>query len=45
MGLENWNPRYDIRDPEKTYSVSRIRVQGSKSHWIPDSQHCSLGNL
>jgi hypothetical protein len=28
-----------IRDPEKTYSRSRIRVQGSKRHWIPDPQH------
>jgi hypothetical protein len=24
----------EIRDPEKTYSGSRI--QGSKKHWIPD---------
>ena len=25
-----------IRDPDKTYSESRIRVQGSKRHRIPD---------
>ncbi len=38
MGL--WS---EIRDPEKTYSGwSRIRVQGSKRHWVPDPdpQHC-----
>ncbi len=29
-----------IRDPEKTYSGSRI--QGSKRHRIPDPQHCCL---
>ncbi len=28
----------EIRDPEKTYSGSRI--QGSKRHRIPDPQHC-----
>jgi hypothetical protein len=27
---------FGIRDPEKTYSGSRIRVQGSKRHQIPD---------
>jgi hypothetical protein len=33
---------FGIRDPEKTYSGSRIRVQGSKRHRIPDpdQQHC-----
>ena len=33
----------EIRDPEKTYSGSRI--QGSKRHWIPDPdpQHCLEG--
>jgi hypothetical protein len=32
----------EIRDPEKTYSVSRIPEQGSKRHRIPDPdpQHC-----
>jgi hypothetical protein len=29
-----------IRDPEKTYSGSRI--QGSKRHRIPDPQHCKF---
>jgi hypothetical protein len=29
---------FGIRDPEKTYSGSRI--QGSKRHRIPDPQHC-----
>jgi hypothetical protein len=29
-----WNPGSEIRDPEKTYSGSRI--QGSKRHRIPD---------
>jgi hypothetical protein len=34
------DPRSEIRDPEKTYSGSRI--QGSKRHRIPDPdlQHC-----
>jgi hypothetical protein len=31
-----WDPGSEIRDPEKTYSGSRI--QGSKKHRIP--QHC-----
>ncbi len=29
-----WDPGTEIRDPEKTYSGSRI--QGSKMHRIPD---------
>ncbi len=29
-----WDPGSEIRDPEKTYSGSRI--QGSKRHRIPD---------
>jgi hypothetical protein len=35
-----------IRDPEKTYFGSRIRVQGSKRHRIPDPdpQHCLLAS-
>jgi hypothetical protein len=33
-----WDLGYEIRDPEKTYSGSRI--QGSKRHRIPDPQHC-----
>jgi hypothetical protein len=35
-----WDPGSEIRDPEKTYSGSRI--QGSKRHRIPDPdpQHC-----
>jgi hypothetical protein len=35
-----WDPGSEIRDPEKTYSGSRI--QGSKKHRIPDPdpQHC-----
>jgi hypothetical protein len=35
-----WNPGSEIRDPEKTYSGSRI--QGSKRHRIPDPQHCEI---
>ncbi len=37
-----WDPGSEIRDPEKTYSGSRI--QGSKRHRIPDPdpQHCRL---
>ncbi len=37
----SWDPGSEIRDPEKTYSGSRI--QGSKRHRIPDPdpQHCS----
>jgi hypothetical protein len=34
-----WDPGYEIRDPRKTYSGSRI--QGSKRHLIPDPQHFS----
>jgi hypothetical protein len=36
-----WDPGSEIRDPEKTYSGSRI--QGSKRHRIPDPdpQHCN----
>jgi hypothetical protein len=30
----SWDPESEIRDPEKTYSGSRI--QGSKRHRIPD---------
>jgi hypothetical protein len=29
-----WDPGSEIRDPEKTYSGSRI--QGSKRHRVPD---------
>ncbi len=32
----DWDPGSEIRDPEKTYSGSRIRVQWSKRHRIPD---------
>jgi hypothetical protein len=32
-----WHPGSEIRDPEKTYSGSRI--PGSKRHRIPDPQH------
>ncbi len=32
------DPGSEIRDPEETYSGSRI--QGSKRHRIPDPQHC-----
>jgi hypothetical protein len=40
-----WDPRSGIRDPEKTYSGSRI--QGSKRHRIPDPdpQHWIKGNV
>jgi hypothetical protein len=31
-----WDPGSEIRDPEKTYSGSRIWVQGSKRDRIPD---------
>jgi hypothetical protein len=36
-GFEIRDPWPEIRDPEKTYSVSEI--QGSKRHRIPDPQH------
>jgi hypothetical protein len=38
MGLGSGiqDPGSEIRDPEKTYSGSRIRVQESKRHLIPD---------
>jgi hypothetical protein len=40
-----WDPGSEIRDPEKTYSGSRI--QGSKRHRIPDPdpQHCCCDRL
>jgi hypothetical protein len=31
-----WDPGSEIRDPEKTYSESRIPDPGVKRHWIPD---------
>jgi len=31
-----WDPGSEIRDPEKTYTESRVQVQGSKRHRIPD---------
>jgi hypothetical protein len=39
-----WDPGSEIRDPEKTYSGSRI--QSSKRHRIPDPdpQHCFLAS-
>jgi hypothetical protein len=45
MGLGSGirDPGSEIRDPEKTYSGSRI--QGSKRHRIPDPQHCSMGEF
>jgi hypothetical protein len=41
LGSRIRDPGSGIRDPEKTYSGSRI--QGSKRHRIPDPdpQHCS----
>ncbi len=38
LSLSSQNYGFGIRDPEKTYSGSRI--QGSKRHRIPDLQHC-----
>jgi hypothetical protein len=42
LKIWSWDPGSEIRDPEKTYSGSRIR--GSKSAWSripdPDPQHC-----
>jgi hypothetical protein len=40
----DWDPGSEIRDPEKTYSGSRIRFQGSKRQLIPDPdpQHCFI---
>jgi hypothetical protein len=37
-----WDPGSEIRDPEKTYS--RSRIQGSKKHRIPhpNPQHCKI---
>ncbi len=42
--VTNRDPRSEIRDPEKTYSGSRI--QGSKRHRIPDpgSESATLAN-
>jgi hypothetical protein len=34
LKIWSWDPGSEIRDPEKTYSGSRI--QGSKKHPIPD---------
>ncbi len=44
MSLSSQKYRFGIRAPEKTYSGSRIRVQGSKRHLIPDPQHCGKFN-
>jgi hypothetical protein len=38
-----WDPGSQIRDPEKTYSGSRI--QGSKRHRIPDPGSATLENF
>jgi hypothetical protein len=38
LKIWSWDQGSEIRDPEKTYSGSRI--QGSKRHRIPDPQHC-----
>ncbi len=42
LKIWSWDPGSEIRDPEKTYSGSRI--QGSKRHRIPDpdTQHCRI---
>jgi hypothetical protein len=37
LKIWSWDPGSEIRDPEKTYSGSRI--QGSKRHRIPDPKH------
>ncbi len=34
LSLSSKKYGFGIRDPQKTYSVSRIRVQGSKRHRI-----------
>ncbi len=38
LSLSSQKYGFGIRDPEKTYSGSRI--QGSKRHRLPDLQHC-----
>jgi hypothetical protein len=40
LNIWSWDPGSEIRDPEKTYSGSRI--QGSKRHRIPDPEHWSV---
>jgi hypothetical protein len=37
-----WDPGSEIRDPEKTYSGSRIPDPGVKKAPDPDPQHCIL---
>ncbi len=41
-----WDPGSEIQDPEKIYSGSRIQIQGSKRHRIPDPdlQHWCLNS-
>ncbi len=34
------DPGFEIRDPEKTFSGDRIRIQGSKKHRIRVSNTC-----
>jgi len=36
LKIWSWDPGYEIRDPEKTYSGSRIPDPGVKKHPIPD---------
>jgi hypothetical protein len=42
LKIWSWDPGSEIRDPEKTYSGSRIPDPGVKKHPIPDPdpQHC-----
>jgi hypothetical protein len=39
LSTSSQNDGFGIWDPEKSYSGSRIRVQGSKKHRIPDPEH------
>jgi hypothetical protein len=43
LSISSQKYEFGIRDPEKTYSGSRI--QGSKRHRIPDPQHCLRVNF
>jgi hypothetical protein len=39
LKIWSWDPGSEFRDPEKTYSGSRIPDPGVKKHPIPDPQH------
>ncbi len=40
LKISSWDPGSEIRDPEKTFSGSRIQGSKSTQSRIPDPEHC-----